>query len=119
MPVKEICATVLAESENEGLAARFGRKVQRNRRSRQNVDDAGGLGYEGGALIFAVGLAFLASLYFWTSVSRVLLFWAAFILTRPLGVTLDDFLDKPTGQGGGHRVRRHSFFETAPAALEA
>ena len=83
------------------------------------IADIGGLGYEGGALIFAVGLAFLASLYFWTSVSRVLLFWAAFILTRPLGVTLDDFLDKPTGQGGGHRVRRHSFFETAPAALEA
>ena len=85
----------------------------------RTIDDAGGLGYEGGALIFAVGLACLESLYFGTSVSRVLLFWAAFILTRPLGVTLDDFLDKPTGQGGGHRVRRHSFFETAPAALEA
>jgi uncharacterized membrane-anchored protein len=64
------------------------------------IADTGGLGYEGGALIFAVGLAFLASLYFWTNVSRVLLFWGAFILTRPLGATLGDFLDKPTSHGG-------------------
>src|SRR5215467_4851334 len=64
------------------------------------IADTGGLGYEGGALIFAVGLAFLASLYFWTNVSRVLLFWAAFILTRPLGATVGDFLDKPTSDGG-------------------
>src|SRR5689334_14728676 len=45
--------------------------------------DTGGLGYEGGALVFAAGLAVLAALYFWTNVSRVWLFWAAFILTRP------------------------------------
>jgi uncharacterized membrane-anchored protein len=64
------------------------------------IADTRGLGYEGSALIFAVGLAFLASLYFWTNVSRVLLFWAAFILTRPLGATLGDFLDKPTSHGG-------------------
>jgi len=64
------------------------------------IADTGGLGYEGGALIFAVGLAFLASLYFWTNVSRVLLFWAAFILTRPLGATVGDFLDKPMSEGG-------------------
>ena len=64
------------------------------------IADIGGLGYEGGALIFAVGLAFLASLYFWTNVSRVLLFWAAFILTRPLGATVGDFLDKPMSEGG-------------------
>jgi uncharacterized membrane-anchored protein len=64
------------------------------------IADTGGLGYEGGALVFAVGLAVLSGLYFWTDVSRVLLFWAAFILTRPLGATVGDFLDKPTSQGG-------------------
>ena len=62
--------------------------------------DTGGLGYEGGALVFAAGLVMVATLYFWTNVSRVLLFWAAFILTRPLGATVGDFLDKPTSQGG-------------------
>ncbi|MFZ2003901.1 MAG: hypothetical protein WB697_24630 [Stellaceae bacterium] len=62
--------------------------------------DTGGLGYEGGALVFAAGLAVLAGLYFWTGVSRVLLFWAAFILTRPLGATAGDFLDKPKNLGG-------------------
>ncbi len=62
--------------------------------------DTGGLGYEGGALVFAAGLAVIAGLYFWSNVSRVLLFWAAFILTRPLGATLGDFLDKPTSHGG-------------------
>jgi uncharacterized membrane-anchored protein len=62
--------------------------------------DTGGLGYEGGALVFAAGLAVIAALYFWTSVSRVTLFWVAFILTRPLGATVGDFLDKPVSQGG-------------------
>jgi uncharacterized membrane-anchored protein len=62
--------------------------------------DTGGLGYEGGALVFATGLAITAALYYWTDVSRVLLFWAAFILTRPLGATVGDFLDKPLDQGG-------------------
>src|SRR5581483_4758776 len=62
--------------------------------------DTGGLGYEGGALVFAAGLAVVAALYFWTGVSRVLLFWAAFILTRPLGATVGDFLDKPLNDGG-------------------
>jgi uncharacterized membrane-anchored protein len=52
--------------------------------------DTGGLGYEGGALVFATGLAVTAALYYWTDVSRVLLFWAAFILTRPLGATVGD-----------------------------
>jgi uncharacterized membrane-anchored protein len=64
------------------------------------IADTGGLGYERGALVFAAGLAVLASLYFWTNVSRVLLFWAAFILTRPLGATVGDFLDKPIDHGG-------------------
>ncbi|MGA7329070.1 MAG: hypothetical protein WBX25_32425 [Rhodomicrobium sp.] len=62
--------------------------------------DTGGLGYEGGALVFAAGLAVLAILYFLTNVSRVFLFWAAFILTRPLGATVGDFLDKPVSHGG-------------------
>ena len=59
-----------------------------------------GLGYEGGALVFAAGLAAVAAAYFWTNASRVLLFWAAFILTRPLGATVGDFLDKPVSDGG-------------------
>ncbi|MBC9034160.1 hypothetical protein IAG41_17360 [Sphingomonas sp. JC676] len=62
--------------------------------------DTGGLGYGGGALLFAAGLALIAALYFWTQVNRVLLFWAAFILTRPLGATVGDFLDKPLDHGG-------------------
>jgi uncharacterized membrane-anchored protein len=62
--------------------------------------DDGGLGYGGGALVFGAGLAVIAGLYFWTKVSRVLLFWAAFILTRPLGATVGDFLDKPVNDGG-------------------
>jgi uncharacterized membrane-anchored protein len=63
------------------------------------ADDTG-LGYEGGALVFAAGLAMLAAAYYWTSVSRVFLFWAAFILSRPLGATVGDFLDKPVSDGG-------------------
>ena len=63
------------------------------------VADAGA-GYAGGAAIFGAGLAVLAALYFWTQTSRVLLFWAAFILTRPLGATVGDFLDKPLAKGG-------------------
>jgi uncharacterized membrane-anchored protein len=59
-----------------------------------------GLGYGGGALVFGAGLAGLAILYFTTKTSRVFLFWAAFILTRPLGATVGDFLDKPVAKGG-------------------
>jgi uncharacterized membrane-anchored protein len=59
-----------------------------------------GLGYEGGALLFGAGLAVVAAAYFWTEVSRVLLFWVAFILTRPLGATVGDFLDKPLEKAG-------------------
>jgi uncharacterized membrane-anchored protein len=58
------------------------------------------LGYGGGALFFGALLAGLALLYYATALNRVLLFWAAFILTRPLGATVGDFLDKPFGQGG-------------------
>jgi uncharacterized membrane-anchored protein len=59
-----------------------------------------GLGYEAGALIFGAGLLIVATLYFRTRVSRTTLFWAAFVLTRPLGATLGDYLDKPLSQGG-------------------
>jgi uncharacterized membrane-anchored protein len=64
------------------------------------IADTGDMGYRGGALIFATALAVVAALYAWTRVSRVALFWAAFILTRPLGATVGDFLDKPLDQGG-------------------
>jgi uncharacterized membrane-anchored protein len=62
--------------------------------------DTGGLGYGDGALVFAGGLIVLIALYYGTNVSRVSLFWAAFILTRPLGATVGDLLDKPLQDGG-------------------
>jgi uncharacterized membrane-anchored protein len=62
--------------------------------------DSTGLGYEYGALVFSAGLAVIAALYYRTNVSRVALFWAAFILTRPLGATVGDYLDKPVSDGG-------------------
>jgi uncharacterized membrane-anchored protein len=62
--------------------------------------DTNGIGYEGGALVFGAGLALVAAAYFYTNISRALLFWAAFILTRPLGATLGDLLDKPLADGG-------------------
>jgi uncharacterized membrane-anchored protein len=61
--------------------------------------DTNGLGYEGGALVFAAGLTVIVGAYY-TNVSRTLLFWSAFILTRPLGATLGDLLDKPLEEGG-------------------
>jgi uncharacterized membrane-anchored protein len=62
--------------------------------------DDGGFGYLGGALLFGSGLLALVALFKFTSVSRVWLFWSAFILTRPLGATVGDFLDKPLDKGG-------------------
>lgn len=62
--------------------------------------DTAGLGYRGGALVFSVLLAIVAAAYLWSRVSRTLLFWGAFILTRPLGAVVGDFLDKPTSAGG-------------------
>lgn len=62
--------------------------------------DTGGLGYLGGAAVFGAALAVLVALYYFTRVSRVFLFWTAFILTRPLGATVGDFLDKPLASGG-------------------
>jgi len=67
--------------------------------------DGAGLGYSGGALVFGAALAVVAGLYFYTRVSRTVLFWAAFILTRPLGATLGDLLDKPVASGGLHLGR--------------
>jgi uncharacterized membrane-anchored protein len=62
--------------------------------------DSTGLGYEGGALVFGAALAVVAAAYYRTNISRVTLFWSAFILTRPLGATVGDFLDKPIDHGG-------------------
>lgn len=62
--------------------------------------DTGGLGYVGAAVVFGGLLAVVAGLALWTRINRVLLFWAAFILTRPLGAVVGDFLDKPLDQGG-------------------
>ncbi|HQR04484.1 MAG: hypothetical protein JSR19_09010 [Proteobacteria bacterium] len=62
--------------------------------------DTAGLGYTGAAVVFGGLLALIVVAYYWTSVSRTLLFWAAFILTRPLGAVVGDFLDKPVSAGG-------------------
>ena len=59
-----------------------------------------GLGYLGGALVFAAALGAVTALYYWTTISRTALFWIAFILTRPLGATVGDFMDKPLDHGG-------------------
>ena len=64
------------------------------------VADTAGLGYVGGMIIFGSLLAVTSALYFWSSISRTLLFWAAFVLTRPLGAVLGDYLDKPLANGG-------------------
>ncbi len=62
--------------------------------------DTAGLGYGGGAIIFSALLGVVFVGYLWTSISRTLLFWAAFIITRPLGAVVGDFLDKPVSDGG-------------------
>ena len=62
--------------------------------------DSSGLGYRGAALVFAGLLAVITAAYFWTHISRVILFWTAFIVTRPLGATVGDILDKPIKDGG-------------------
>ena len=62
--------------------------------------DTAGLGYIGGAVLFSALLALVAAAYLWSDISRTLLFWTAFVLTRPLGAVVGDFLDKPIGAGG-------------------
>ncbi len=64
------------------------------------VADTNEMGYVGAAAVFGGLLLVTALLYYFTSISRVILFWAAFILTRPLGAVVGDFLDKPLAQGG-------------------
>jgi uncharacterized membrane-anchored protein len=62
--------------------------------------DTAGLGYEGAAIVFSILLGAVIAAYLWSKISRTLLFWAAFILTRPLGAVVGDFLDKPLSAGG-------------------
>lgn len=62
--------------------------------------DSSGLGYILSAIVFSAFLLLIAGAYYWTSISRTFLFWAAFVLTRPLGAVLGDFLDKPLNHGG-------------------
>ncbi len=62
--------------------------------------DTAGFGYRGGAIVFISMLVVIAAMNFWTKISRTGLFWTAFILTRPLGATVGDFLDKPISDGG-------------------
>lgn len=62
--------------------------------------DTAGIGYGGGATVFGALLTLIAAAYYWTTISRALLFWAAFIITRPLGAVVGDFLDKPLSSGG-------------------
>lgn len=62
--------------------------------------DSAGLGYSGGALVFGGLLGLVIVAYYWTNISRTALFWMAFILTRPLGAVVGDYLDKPVAAGG-------------------
>ena len=62
--------------------------------------DTAGLGYEGGAMVFGALLLLVVAAYYWTKISHTILFWLAFILTRPLGAVVGDYLDKPIAAGG-------------------
>ena len=62
--------------------------------------DTAGMGYTGAAMLFGASLAIVAAAYYWSKISHTVLFWAAFILTRPLGAVVGDFLDKPLDHGG-------------------
>jgi len=75
--------------------------------------DTSGFGYERGALVFGAALVIVALLYFFSNLSHVILFWTAFILTRPLGATLGDMLTKPMDQGGLDLSRFTSSFTIA------
>jgi uncharacterized membrane-anchored protein len=80
------------------------------------TSDSAGLGYLGSAMIFGALLAILAVAYYRTNISRTILFWAAFILTRPLGAVVGDFLDKPI-PAGGLALSRYSASATLMAAM--
>ena len=62
--------------------------------------DTAGIGYGGGIMVLGGALTFVLFAYWFTKISRTFLFWAAFILTRPLGAVVGDFLDQPRGEGG-------------------
>lgn len=62
--------------------------------------DTAGIGYSGGAIVFSALLALVVAAHYWTKISRTKLFWAAFVLTRPLGAVVGDLLDKPISAGG-------------------
>ena len=79
--------------------------------------DDGGLGYAGGALVFGGLLAVLAALYRFTGASRTAVFWLAFILTRPLGATVGDLMDKPVEHGGFDLSRPAASVALAAAML--
>lgn len=81
------------------------------------VADSAGLGFEKGALIFAVLIAVVALLHFTTRIPESILFWAAYVLTRPLGATLGDTLTKPNAQGGLNLGRIWSSFAIAIAMV--
>jgi uncharacterized membrane-anchored protein len=80
--------------------------------------DTAGLGYTGGAILFGALLVLVAAAYYWAKVSHTALFWAAFILTRPLGAVLGDFLDKPVN-AGGLALSRYSASATLLALMVA
>lgn len=80
--------------------------------------DTAGLGYGGGALVFSGMLAVVALAYYRTKISHTVLFWAAFILTRPLGAVVGDFLDKPASSGG-LELSRYSATATLLALIVA
>lgn len=81
--------------------------------------DTAGLGYTGAAVLFGALLMLVAALYFWTKASRTLLFWAAFILTRPLGAVVGDLLDKPHNAGGLALSRYSASFALAAFIVAA
>ena len=62
--------------------------------------DTAGLGFGGGTLLFSLLLLMVAAAYLWTKISHTILFWLAFVLTRPFGAVVGDFLDKPINEGG-------------------
>jgi uncharacterized membrane-anchored protein len=81
--------------------------------------DSSGLGYEGSSFVFAGALALIAAAYFYTRISHTILFWAAFILTRPLGATVGDLLTKPLSGGGLNLGRISSSLVIAAFMLAA
>ena len=80
--------------------------------------DEAGFGYGGSAVLFGSMLAITAALYFWTKISHTILFWVAFILTRPLGAVVGDFLDKPH-ENGGLELGRYAASATLIALMAA